>query len=107
MTIQEATDQLIQAIREDLLAKLTGGWFGETLSRGTVKAAPARTNGHGSISAKVLAFVRANKGCGRAQIVDGTGLEPQVITTALAMLRKQGKVKATGTRRFATWQTVK
>lgn len=98
MTIQEATEQLIQAIREDMLAKLTGG-----LARGPVKAAPAQTNGHGSISSTVLAFVRSNKGCGRAQIVAGTGLNPAAVTSALASLRRQGKVKANGQRRFATW----
>lgn len=98
MTIQEATEQLIQAIREDMLAKLTEG-----LSRGTVKAAPAQTNGRGSISSTVLAFVRSNKGCGRSQIVAGTGLKPVAVTSALATLRKQGRVKANGQRRFATW----
>lgn len=102
VTIQ-ATDQLIQAIREDMLAKLTGGgWFG-----GRVKAAPNGSGDHVSIASRVHAFVKVNRGLGRGTIAKELGLEPGRVTTALAMLRKQGKVKATGTRRFAMWQAVK
>lgn len=107
MTIQEATDQLIQAIREDMLAKLTGGgWFGE-VTRGRVKAAQNGSGDHESIASRVHAFVKVNRGLGRGTIARELGLEPGRVTTALAMLRKQGKVKATGTRRVATWQAVK
>jgi predicted Rossmann fold nucleotide-binding protein DprA/Smf involved in DNA uptake len=102
VTIQEATDQLIQAIREDMLAKLTGG-----LASKQAKADPIGRSGLGSIADRVYAFVRVNNGFGRGVIAKGLGLEPSRVTTALAMLRKQGKVKATGTRRFATWHAVK
>lgn len=113
MTIQEALKQLEKTIEDHVNREATRRameafrLLQPIAKPSKAPAQPERATGYGAISSRVFEFVKANKGCSRADIARATGVVPLRVTNALSFLRRAGKIKATGLRRFATWQAVK
>ena len=53
----------------------------------------------------ILDFVRDNPGCSRGKIAAYTGMSPRHLTRALTKLRRTGKVRRQGVKRWATYTT--